>query len=468
MNSLPVRVFHAFLSGAILATILCVLTYQLQTPARGDTSGTGTGTGETSGSGGNSPVPTQPPPINPTPEDLDGDGIPNAWEEQFHHDPNNSGDAGSDFDNDGLTAHEEYQLYQQTAGASGNPLGKWRMDELEIPANLGISAVWPLDINNRGQVLVQADVATDDGWHYSAFLVENGSNWTEIVPSAGFELGHISPYDLNDNSEVVGVCYSPDWTDSEPFIWDPDTGYRPFTFKGRRANAYKINNHGDWIGSVENANTGEWNPAFVVNGINQHAPGDWWPYLWYTDLNDYGEAMGSFYNAQTGSYNTLLAYGSWAFDTGLMGSLPVFDPDLNSYMWNSAMNAYGEFTGGSSGSVLGDWIDTSYCFDGAYHEILFAGSRPRYPSPTSINSSKTIVGYAADTSDDWRGFIYRDGVGLFLDDLLPGLEVNYVSRINEDGQLVAGSWSGTPRVSSPPTKIWTATVCLTTGRISTA
>ncbi len=142
MKSLPVRIFHAFLSGAIFSTVLCVLTYQLQTPARGDTSGTSTSTGETSGttsgSGSNSPAPTQPPPINPTPEDLDGDGIPNTWEEQFHHDANNAGDAGADFDNDGLTALEEHQLYLQTSTASGNPLGLWATEILQVPADLGI------------------------------------------------------------------------------------------------------------------------------------------------------------------------------------------------------------------------------------------------------------------------------------------------------------------------------------------
>jgi hypothetical protein len=61
------------------------------------------------------PVATDPP-VNPD------DAIPNDWEIQFHHDPA-ANDAGADFDNDGLTALQEYELYQRTGGVSGNPLG---------------------------------------------------------------------------------------------------------------------------------------------------------------------------------------------------------------------------------------------------------------------------------------------------------------------------------------------------------
>jgi hypothetical protein len=77
-----------------------------------------------------------PPPADPN--DRDGYTIPNDWETQFHHDPDKTSDAGSDFDNDGLSTVQEYQLYLQTSGASGNPLDHWATETLQPPPELGI------------------------------------------------------------------------------------------------------------------------------------------------------------------------------------------------------------------------------------------------------------------------------------------------------------------------------------------
>lgn len=59
----------------------------------------------------------EPMPITPsTPgdsenPDRDGDGIPNEWETTHSHNPDFAEDAGSDFDNDGLTTLQEYQVW---------------------------------------------------------------------------------------------------------------------------------------------------------------------------------------------------------------------------------------------------------------------------------------------------------------------------------------------------------------------
>jgi hypothetical protein len=138
MNSLPVRFFHACLTGLFTGLILALLffhiqgRFQLQPPAPDRIVVI---------------EPSPPPTPSPTPVATDppanpDDAIPNEWEIQFHHDPAVN-DAGSDFDNDGLTALQEYQLYQQTAGVSGNPLGKWSTETLQPPPDLGFNIFTP-------------------------------------------------------------------------------------------------------------------------------------------------------------------------------------------------------------------------------------------------------------------------------------------------------------------------------------
>lgn len=152
MNCLPVRLFHLSLVGAILGTLLAIGFSEFIRPLHAAPLG-GDPVENTSGAGSN-PVPSHQTTLAPTLDDLDGDGIPNTWEEQFHHDPNDARDAGADFDNDGLTALQEYELYQRTSGASGNPLGKWKTEALDVPAELVGGYFYPVDINGHGDVLV--------------------------------------------------------------------------------------------------------------------------------------------------------------------------------------------------------------------------------------------------------------------------------------------------------------------------
>lgn len=98
MNSLPVRFFHAFLSGAVVSLVLALVILQFDPTAHATTTGGGgdsPSSGETSGSGtaSNSTPATDP-------NDLDSDGIPNAWEIAHSHDPNDDTDDSRDFDND--------------------------------------------------------------------------------------------------------------------------------------------------------------------------------------------------------------------------------------------------------------------------------------------------------------------------------------------------------------------------------
>ena len=243
MNSIPLRLFHASLTGTLLGALIAIIVFQL-------------GHSLFALPGSVQSVGENPPSVAPslvaTSDDLDGDGIPNTWEMTFHHNPNAASDAGADFDNDGLTASEEYQLHTQTNGAAGNPLGKWHAEEILRPLELSDAGLYPVDINDKGDVLVVAYPVYRGGtWCRRPFVITPEGVWTEIVPPASFAAGNVIAHDFNDRGEVVGEMCSADWSVYEGFIWDSVLGCRPFTFKGFPAQAQKINNYGDWFRNSE-------------------------------------------------------------------------------------------------------------------------------------------------------------------------------------------------------------------------
>jgi pectate lyase len=67
------------------------------------------------------------------PQDSDGDGIPDTWEDKNGTDSHNSNDANGDVDNDGYTNIEEYinSYYSDKSSDNGNP-------EINAPENLRV------------------------------------------------------------------------------------------------------------------------------------------------------------------------------------------------------------------------------------------------------------------------------------------------------------------------------------------
>lgn len=125
MNSLPVKLFHACVSSIILCLLVSLCVIQLKSQLYATTP---TNNGSSSGNNGGSNVP-----LAPTPNDLDGDGMPNAWETEHSLNPNDPTDASRDFDDDGLTSLQEYQLSVSSGGVYGNPTGKWKAKSYGLP-----------------------------------------------------------------------------------------------------------------------------------------------------------------------------------------------------------------------------------------------------------------------------------------------------------------------------------------------
>jgi hypothetical protein len=103
--------------------------------------------------------------------DTDGDGIPDAWEKQYGLNPQDSSDASKDFDGDGLTNLQEYNL-------STNPLSSDTDKD-------GILDGW--EVNHKLNPLMN-DSQEDrdhDGWsNLEEFLRMTDPNDPKSFPSA--------------------------------------------------------------------------------------------------------------------------------------------------------------------------------------------------------------------------------------------------------------------------------------------
>jgi hypothetical protein len=121
------------------------------------------------------PVPPSDPSANPGNADLDSDGILDAWENQFAHNPHDRADRDADFDRDGLTALQEYHLHQTTGGAYGNPLGNWRLQTITAatddrpPGYSAISSLTLIESSSNGLLLVLVRGVLDDASTISTF-----------------------------------------------------------------------------------------------------------------------------------------------------------------------------------------------------------------------------------------------------------------------------------------------------------
>ncbi len=429
MNAIPIRLFHASLVGLVLGIILTLGVHFAGMRANAQ----GTGGGNTS--------------QNQSSIVTDWSSVPIDWKVMSHLDTNDPSAANSDFDNDGLTALQEYQLYVQTSGVSGNPLGKWKVEQISVPVQYANGVFTPVCINDSGSILVSGHYDVAGSTRNAAFLISPDRVWTEITQSGTSFQGYPQVYSANDKGEVVGVWHF-NGTTTESFVWDSVKGYRTFTYNERNAVAYKMNNFGDWIGVAADPVTGQMLPAYVVGGINYVSSNDWWPAFGFCDINDFGEAMGICYNPYVGTCTVFLAHNSWLFDTGLLGPMPFFDNSMGSGPTSAAMNSYGEFTGGALGNRQGQTTYLGYVFNGAFHEIKFAGQPLWYVSPEAMNDADTVVGYACAAGVS-GAFVYRGGVGLFLQQLLPELGACVTARINNAGQIVTSNQTGSIFVVSP-------------------
>ena len=359
------------------------------------------------------PPPEQQPPAQPIqpPDDDDDDKIPNDWEIQFGHNPNDDSDAESDFDNDGLSLAEEYQLHQSTGGQSGNPLGNWSVstaDLTDLCATLTSSAgLKVVDVNNSGSVLLQSN----DGFIEKAWTVDFPGNQDAPVISEILDPensgANIRASDINDNGTVA--CTVTPLLSSIPMgcLW---TGGSLISLGNSIAK--RINNRGSWVGFSEI--DGIWQPtAFIDNQLWVSTYDSAWnlsnplfgglPIFDIVGINENDQVLGIYADYVTCQDSLSVAWKGWVEAAGF----PVAYPDTPS-PWGSneaLINRYGEF---ATARMLIHNRQGCYYFNGDTAE--FGGNRV-----TGLSDSGLVVSeQLASAWDWWAGpqslFVWSDGV----------------------------------------------------------
>ncbi|MCX8495163.1 MAG: hypothetical protein ORN51_03165 [Akkermansiaceae bacterium] len=419
MNSLPVRFFHAFLSGAVVCLLLAIGIFQF-----------GPGLHATPADATSSPAPTATsPPTAPTiqanPNDRDGDGIPNDWEVANRHSPDDASDAARDFDHDGLTALQEYQLSVASQGAHGNPLGKWKASCWTIPKELtdgGFSWVWPSCANDQGDIVVQMDGEyLDSGgnwqWKSKCAVIQPDGHWRQIdIP--GKSAGYTFASDMNENGQVLLQWYSEDWEQCESYTASPDGTVTNIRIHGDPCCAWRFNNYGDWIGLAFNSLTGVWDQAHVIHGQNV-ADQSRLTHWQLQDINDYGEVMGTYADPFSQRYLTFLQQDSFFFSTGQIGEFAFLKGAPHSWTWPAAMNNWGEFAGGAH-RFANDWSSSqnrAFLFDGDYQEIKPDSGTALYDWPVDVSDDAQVLHGGYSSTWQYSARLWSDHINVPISDL---------------------------------------------------
>ncbi|MFC7337454.1 hypothetical protein ACFQY0_09730 [Haloferula chungangensis] len=279
-----------------------------------------------------------PLPVALMASDIDGDGIPDDWEDNHHMDKSNPNDASVDFDRDGLDAFKEYVL--DSSGAGEGPIGNWSSNLINLDFMNRIDSSFNrkeiVDFNDRGDLLVNVR-----SWTYAPGLVPtyyyrvwfyNGSEgtWSVLSTVDGREPSLLKAHDLNNEGVIVGEARSAASNGGDPFGFIKDmrkatcTGdVSPYLtpFSESLETLVGINDFGEVIG-VDAAG----DPYFeTLSGGTVSCPPSWTSPV-FTAINNWGEVAGVEYGDYwgIGAPRHFLMTPGWSWLT----DFPAFDNKL--------------------------------------------------------------------------------------------------------------------------------------------
>ncbi|MGC4013097.1 MAG: hypothetical protein QM755_01065 [Luteolibacter sp.] len=408
MNSVPVRLFHAFVFGALLAALGGLLwegiqrwqepihtkesVLHVEDSVRGSLV-TATGGGVV---------------------DTDGDGIPDDWETAHFLNPLDAADAGSDFDHDGVTALEEFQNDTE-------PNGVWTTETaVAVPSGETYPAV--IAINQAEDVLVSLSGS-------KSYFLSHANDWTRITVSGHEDDIYTECYDMNDSGQVTGGSWDENWG-SIGFIWDPVNGGGQPVIDGIAGYPYRINNHGNWVGAGGGAS------GLVIDGHWGDVPDSLFAAWAFMDINDVDEVIGTYGNPALPYPTAFVGRGSWYYSTGVPSGF-AFDPGSgNATDGIVSINNHGEFVGLANESASPFWY-LGYFFDGGYHRVEVAGGS-EISTTYEVSDNRYVVAW----DEDKGYFLWRDGVGIPINAISSRASVDARFAINNNDVIACASQTG--------------------------
>ncbi|GAA5120516.1 hypothetical protein JIN84_05695 [Luteolibacter yonseiensis] len=320
MNCLPVRIFHAFVTGTVAAVLLSLGILYVHEDAHAQTANfRGNGLG-----GPPAPSAVATPPFPVTSTDSDGDGIPNTWETANSHNPNNAADASSDFDFDGLTAKQEYDLSVDTGGRQGNPLGTYELATIPNPPDYTVlTSVTLVETAKNGMTLVSVVGVRSDSSASSVNLhtyLPATKQWTRVTPPAGIPADtQLTGLDVNSRGQVVGYYIH---SGNKGFLWTPSSPsggqsvqffLNPTATSSTAAFPRRIGDTGYLLYSTGSPSSDELRAA-GPDQVPIAALASSTNVVNYVDVNDFGEYVGDVWNPLTARQQPFLALPSGRID----------------------------------------------------------------------------------------------------------------------------------------------------------
>ena len=304
-----------------------------------------------------------------SPGDADGDGMSDSWELSYQLNPADADDAASDFDRDGLTALQEFQI-------GSNPLGQWKEELLALDNEvLRMGNVSYVKFTNSGFLLMRGSSANTAVDPYTRALLWHRDTGPIEVAKPG--PGHLYARDVNDYGEVVGGFVPAGGGSQVPFFWSLAEGYRQLTPPQEMTGfslGWGINNAGEILLQAGNSSpvvSAVISPAgqtmtLLENNLTQPR---------FISLNNYGEVLGVFSHPADGLPAAFLRYpGLPDFATSLDASYPDLGGGaVEAAIFTSEMNDFGEFGCDFSPQGYGSAPSQFYFFDGDYHSYRKPG-----------------------------------------------------------------------------------------------
>jgi hypothetical protein len=388
-------------------------------------------------------------------DDSDGDGIPNDWETAHSHNPNNADDAASDFDNDGLTTLQEYQLWNRINGQAGNPLGKWTQETIPMPnvlpdtqnySDLSLHTSAVRTANDSGQIVVEHHSRWFDNDLNSydskkAITVINGDGTQHVINLPDKNSGFTRVMDINDRGDVLLQWHGDGYNEYESYFWESDGTITQLTQHGNPCRAEKMNNFGDWVGS-EFIN-GQWKPVQVIYGFNVF-PTNTLTNAAIVDINDYGQIVGYYSDPFSGHYTTFTQLGSMFFATNRSIDVAYLQSRSFYRSYASSINQSGAVVSAGFGSFsqyTNDDGTSAFMFDGSYHEINVLENQ-MFSSPMDFSDEGMVLLTADDYNSNVGVFLWKDSVSvnpmqlLAPESITPNVSSVSVTKLTPKGKII--------------------------------